>query len=273
MSQFDDPRLDEVKRTLHRIQGIGADPPSKTGALPRSPQRPGSLSAALSTARAEYEDPMPRSSQPQFAVDRAVQAVAGQSIRVWHKLGVVLAVSAVGALAGVLTVFLALPNFSRPVANQGPSERPPGVVMALRPEFPGPALAALAHEDRNEATYTSLASAPRLVAPAEWTAPASVATNLPLSVEPPEEAARHHVLVSGLEASAFVVKGTEIIAGTWIVPANELANAKVVRSASAPARASVILELRTDAGAVVSRVQIILWAPSRATGLAVAPAN
>ena len=81
------------------------------------------------------------------------------------------------------------------------------------------------------------------------------------------------MLVSGLEASAFVIKGTELIEGTWIVPASELANARVVRNANVPGRTSVTLELRTDAGAVVDRALVILLAPSLATGVAGAPDN
>jgi hypothetical protein len=81
-----------------------------------------------------------------------------------------------------------------------------------------------------------------------------------LSFEPQEEGRNYQVLVSGLEASAFVVKGTEIIAGTWIVPASELANAMVVRNANAPRRAIVTVELRADSGEVVSQARAVLFA-------------
>jgi hypothetical protein len=81
-----------------------------------------------------------------------------------------------------------------------------------------------------------------------------------LSVEPQEEALNYQVLVSGLEASAFVVKGTEIIAGTWIVPVNELPNVMVVRNANAPGRTIVTVELRAESGETVSQAKAILFA-------------
>ena len=198
-------------------------------------------------------------------------AVGEQRVRPWHNFGIMLAVACVSA--GVLTVFLTFGSISRQAANPSRPERTPNVTAALRPDSFGPSQAASAQEDRKEAQYAALASTPHLVAPAEWPAAPGVATNLPLAVEPSEEAATHHVLVSGLEASAFVIKGTELIEGTWIVPASELANARVVRNANVPGRTSVTLELRTDAGAVVDRALVVLLAPSLATGVAGAPDN
>lgn len=205
----------------------------------------------------------------------------------WYTLGSVAAVAVVCVSAGVVTAYLTVAGVNRQVASSSPSAgprpqpeaasnaaaanpvAPPQVVIAVSAGPPVPSAAELAQQDRKEAAYTAVVRAPRLVTPAEWLAPAGVATSLPLSVEPLDEAANHHVLISGLEASAFVIRGTELIEGTWIVPASELGDAKIVRKANVPGRATVTLELRTETGAVVSRAQTYLLAPSRATGVAV----
>ena len=118
MSQFDNPRLDEVKRVLRRLQDLGAqhaDPPPGAGSLPKSHQRPGTLSAALSAARHQPEDPMPPP-RPPFAIERAMpNAVGEQRVRPWHNFGIMLAVACVSA--GVLTVFLTFASISRQAAN------------------------------------------------------------------------------------------------------------------------------------------------------------
>jgi hypothetical protein len=286
MSQFDDSRLDEVRRVLRRVQDIGVGPPG-TRPPAKEQQRPTSLTAALSFVRPERDDPAVSPQLPSVVEPSMQTAIAERRGSPWYTLGIVAAVAVVCVTAGVVTAYLTVASVNRQVASSAPIASPspqpeaapkvtaanpvvpPQVVIAVSAGPPVPSAAELAQQDRKEAAYTSVASAPRLVAPTEWLAPAGVATSLPLSVEPPEEAANHHVLVSGLEASAFVIRGTELIEGTWIVPASDLVDAKIVRKANVPGRATLTLELRTDTGAVVSRAQSYLLAPSRATGVAV----
>ena len=71
--------------------------------------------------------------------------------------------------------------------------------------------------------------------------------------------------MSGIEASAFITKGIEIIAGTWMLHAADLAEAMIVRQANAAEKTSVTIELRTDSGTVVSRHELILLGPSVTT--------
>lgn len=285
MSQFDDPRLDEVRRVLRRVQDIGVGPPG-TRPPAKEPQRPASLTAALAFVRPEPEVPAMAPQLPRV-VEPSIQTAERRGLP-WRAFGIVAAIALVCVSAGVVTAFLTVASVNRQAASSGPSPNPspqpeaapkvvaapnivaaPQVVIAVSAGPPGLSAADLAQQDRKEAAYTSVTSAPRLVAPAEWLAPAGAATNLPLNVEPPDEVANHHVLISGLEASAFVIRGTELIEGTWIVPASELIDAKVVRKANVPGRVTVTLELRTDAGAVVSRAQMSLLTPSRSTGVAV----
>src|SRR5262245_9293558 len=103
MSQFDDPRLDEVKRVLRRVQGIGDQSSSR--------QRRVTLSAALAAARTEPEDPIPP--RPPVPVARAMQETVGmQRTQPSHDFRIMLILGVLSAVAGILTVFLTFGNVS-----------------------------------------------------------------------------------------------------------------------------------------------------------------
>ena len=104
--------------------------------------------------------------------------------------------------------------------------------------------------------------APRLVSPEEIAAPAGRRTRFTLAFEPASEAARHDVLLSGLEPSSRLDKGIELIQGTWLLRAADLGELFLRRAADAPERITLTLELRAQAGTVVGRSTLVLVASS-----------
>ena len=76
--------------------------------------------------------------------------------------------------------------------------------------------------------------------------------------EPAADAHRYHVLLIGLEATASVAKGVEIVEGTWMLRAADFAGVVIERRANLPARKTVVIEVRTDTGSVVSRTEFVL---------------
>ena len=273
MSQFHDPKLDEVKRVLRRIQDLGqhsdlGEPDAGRDRSPRLHQRLAALSlppnppGAHNPTLGQFGGGM----DPQDA-DRD-KPVGGGPGPTKIFLATLAGVSAAG-----LVLFLTVASLKREVASPRLPEPPATVAMAISTASQSPSGSGLSGESRRDAASDKLAGARRLIAPAEWSAPAGVATKLPLSVEPQEEARNHQVLISGLEASAFVVKGTEIISGTWIVPANELASAMVVRNANAPGRTIVTVELRAESGEIVSQARSVLFAQPLTVESGAATAN
>ena len=95
-------------------------------------------------------------------------------------------------------------------------------------------------------------------------APAGQKTRVRLAFEPTHEAANHVVLVTGLEASAVLNKGVELIQGTWLLRADELDDLEIRREPDAPGRLVLGLELRTKAGSVVGESSVVLTAPAAA---------
>jgi hypothetical protein len=254
MSQSHDPNFDEVKQVLRRIQDL-AEPISRVEPPPTLRQR----LAALSTSPKQLGGHNPTLGL--FASGTGLQDTARD-----HPTGrgpglkTIFSAALVGVSAAALALFAGVASIKREIASVRLPESQSSVAMALRPISQSPPGSGPSEANRMDAASDKLAGAPRLVAPAEWTAPAGAATKLPLSFEPQEEARNYQVLISGLEASAFVVKGTEIIAGTWIVPANELANAMITRNANPPRRTMVTVELRAESGEVVSQARAILFA-------------
>ena len=262
MSQSRDPNLDEVKRVLRGLQEIGQldlrkepQPKRVQQSAPRSspPNLPGGHSPMLT----------PLAGGPDL-LDAAGDQPVGRGLR----LRTVSWATLVGASAAGLALFLSVASIKREFAGSRLPAPPASVVMAMGPASqsrPG-----LSDENRSNAASDKLTSAPRVVVPTEWSAPAGAATKLPLGVEAHDEGRNYQALISGLEPTAFVVKGTEIIAGTWIIPAIELANAMVVRNANAPGRTILTVELRTEYGEVVSQAKFVLLAqpPTLETGAA-----
>jgi hypothetical protein len=250
MSQSHDPSLDEVKRALRRLEALGQQ--SALAASPGARQPPG-LNQRLAALSQSHELPAP-SLGGIGSEDAAADQPAARGLRP----KAIFAVTLVTASAAALALFAGVSSFKRETA----SPRLPEVKssVALGPAFPAPQVPIAPEETRMDAAAEKLASTPRLVAPAEWTAPAGATTKLPLSFQSREDARNYQVLVSGLEASAFIVKGVEIISGTWIIPANELAGAVITRTVSAPRRTITTFELRTESGEVVSQTSAILFA-------------
>jgi len=256
MSQSHDPRLDEVKRALRRLEALGQQ--SGLAASPGARQPPG-LSQRLAALSQSHELPGPFLGG--IDSEDAAQDQPARGLRPKTIFAVALVTASAAALA--LALFAGVSSFKRETARPRlPEMGLPEIKssVALGPAFPVPQVPIAPKETRMDAAAERLASAPRLVAPAEWTAPAGAATKLPLSFQSREDARNYQVLVSGLEASAFIVKGVEIIAGTWIIPANELANAVITRTVSAPRRTITTFELRTESGEVVSQASAILLA-------------
>jgi hypothetical protein len=258
MSQSHDPKLDEVRRVLRRIQDLGVQ--SELAAPRARRQPPPGLNqrlAALSADPRAGNRPTPR---PVFSGEDLEDAAHDRPASRGARPKIIFTAGLVGASVAVLALFAGVASIKREIRSSQLAESLPSVAMALRPASQGPQASGPSDESLGEPPSDNLAGAARLVAPAEWTAPAGVATKLPLSVEPQEARRNYQVLISGLEASAFVVKGTEIIAGTWIVPASELANAMVVRNANAPGRTIVTVELRAESGEVASQAKTVLFA-------------
>jgi hypothetical protein len=257
MSQSRDPNFEEVKRVLRRLQEIGqldlADTHLGKEPQPRRVQRSAPHSPPPNLLGGHAPMLTPLAGGPDL-----LDAAGDQPVGRGPRLRTVFWATLVGASAAGLVLSLSVASIKREFAGSRLPKPPASVVMALGPASqsrPG-----LSDENRSNAASDKLTSAPRVVAPTEWSAPAGAATKLPLGVEPHDEGRNYQALVSGLEATAFVVKGTEIIAGTWIIPAIELANAMVVRNANAPGRTIVTVELRTESGEVVSQAKVVLLA-------------
>jgi hypothetical protein len=256
MSESPDPNLDEVKRVLRRLQEGGqldlADTLGKEP-QPRRLQRSAPHSHAPNLLGGRTPMLTPWADGPDL-LDAADDQPVGRDPRLRNVIWATL----VGASAAGLALFLSVASIKREFAVSRLPEPPASVAKALAhvPQSrPG-----LSDENRSNTASDKLTSAPRVVAPTEWSAPAGAATRLPWGVEAHDESRNYQALVSGLEATAFVVKGTEIIEGTWIIPAIELANAMVVRNANAPGRTIVTVELRTESGEVVSQAKFVLLA-------------
>jgi hypothetical protein len=273
MSQSHDPKLDEVKRVLRRIQDLGqhselAEPDARRERSPSLHQRLAALSPAPNPLGGHNPTLDPLADGMDLQDAKREKPFGGGPRLTNIFLATLAGVSAIG-----LALFLSAAGIKREVASSRLPEPPASVAMAISTAPQSPPASGLSGKTRREAASDKLAIAHRLVAPPEWSAPAGAATKLPLSVEPQEEARNYQVLVSGLEASAFVVKGTEIISGTWIVPANELAHAMVVRNANAPGRTIVTVELRAESGEIVSQAKSILFAQPLAVETGAATAN
>lgn len=83
---------------------------------------------------------------------------------------------------------------------------------------------------------------------------------IPLVIDPPSAVADHYVLIEGLERDAFVSRGIEVLGGTWMVRGADLDAAEIERSANAPERAIINLELRHFDGSIVGRQSVSLMA-------------
>jgi hypothetical protein len=298
MSQSNERGLDEVKRVLRRIQRFAseeqiepvADSDPKAGLSPTGHGRATPLGPNRQEVGSSITSKMNHPMYASLPIEQS--AAGGQRDHLQPNLKTI-AVAAVSALAGVLMVFAGV-ALVRVLDQQMASPHPPtpeaapklAVAVAdadvqpigsPRAENAPEAITAgqlvdtanrsvprapIGTDVASRLEVGPVAAAPRVVAPAEWSASAGHGTILPLAFAPPAEAHNHHVLVSGLEASAFVIKGVEIIEGTWMLRATDLAEAMIVRDASAPGKTRLTIELRTDPGRVVSRTELVLLGPS-----------
>lgn len=244
MSQPRDRELDDVKRVLRRLQHLDHQ---QIEPLPASLP----IEQSAVDGRRGHLQPNP------FILAVAVVATL---TGVLMTLGVTL----VGLLDQQRVTTSKLGEGNQPGPSPQPSADPIATVAAIgtTPTAP-PLTTGMDITPRLEAS--SATTAPHVVVPAVWSAPAGHGTRLALVFEPAGEAHHHHVLVSGIEASAFITKGIEIIAGTWMLHAADLAEAMIVRQANAAEKTSVTIELRTDSGTVVSWHELILLGPSVTT--------
>ncbi|MEZ5842816.1 MAG: hypothetical protein R3D27_03690 [Hyphomicrobiaceae bacterium] len=163
------------------------------------------------------------------------------------------------------TIAGALP--AQPDAATPASASAPLVAMADAREAPAgteaAAPAAPSAAPPSEAPYVDLTTPPApagiaqpvtLATPDLWHAPSGERSLLPLVLDPAHAAGRHRILLAGLERGAFLSHAVEIIEGTWLIEARDLARARLERGPAPKAEAVLTAELRRVDGTLVGRV-------------------